>query len=101
MTIQLFCPNCNEIHELEDNQSGKRSRCTNCGQLFIVPSESFKKPKKVEPPKEIPPKDFTMLQPGDVVTIELSGGGGYGNPKKRRRELIEKDTIAGLVTKTM
>ncbi len=52
MTIELFCPNCNEIHGFEDSQSGKRTRCTNCGQLFIVPSESFRKPKKVEPPKE-------------------------------------------------
>jgi hypothetical protein len=52
MAIQFFCPNCNEIHELENAQSGKRSQCTNCGQFFIVPPESFRKPKKVEPPKE-------------------------------------------------
>jgi N-methylhydantoinase B/oxoprolinase/acetone carboxylase alpha subunit len=32
-----------------------------------------------------------------VVTIEVPGGGGYGNPEKRRRELIEKDIKAGLV----
>jgi hypothetical protein len=52
MTIQFFCPNCNEIIGFPDKHSGKRARCTNCGQLFIIPSESYKKPKKVEPPKE-------------------------------------------------
>jgi N-methylhydantoinase B len=52
----------------------------------------------VDPPKEIPPKDYVLLQPGDVVTIELPGGGGYGNPEKRRQELKEKDIRLGLVT---
>jgi len=52
MTIQFFCPNCNEIIGFPDKYSGKRARCTNCGQLFIIPSENYKKPKKVEPPKE-------------------------------------------------
>ena len=52
MTIQFFCPNCNEIIGFPDKQAGKRARCTSCGQLFIIPSESNKKPKKVEPPKE-------------------------------------------------
>ena len=53
----------------------------------------------VEPPKAMPPKDFTMLQPGDVVTIDLPGGGGYGRPEKRKQELIERDLKAGLITK--
>jgi N-methylhydantoinase B len=48
--------------------------------------------------REIPTKDFIPLQPGDVVTIEVPGGGGYGEPEKRRRELIEMDIKAGLVT---
>jgi N-methylhydantoinase B len=54
----------------------------------------------VDPPKAMPPKDFTLLQPGDVVTIDLAGGGGYGDPKRRKRELIERDLRAGLVTST-
>lgn len=49
--------------------------------------------------KEVQTKDFILLQPGDVVTIEVPGGGGYGRPEKRRRELIEQDIKAGLVTK--
>jgi len=52
MTIQFFCPNCNEIIGFTDKHCGKRARCTNCGQLFIIPSESYKKPKKVELTKE-------------------------------------------------
>jgi hypothetical protein len=52
MTIQFFCPNCNEIIGFTDKHCGKRARCTNCGQLFIIPSESYEKPKKVELPKE-------------------------------------------------
>ena len=52
MTIQFFCPNCNEIIGFPDKHAGKRARCTTCGRLFIIPSENYKKPKKVEPPKE-------------------------------------------------
>lgn len=49
--------------------------------------------------KEVQTKDFIRLQPGDKVTIEVPGGGGYGKPENRRRELIEQDIKAGLVTK--
>ncbi len=52
MTIQFFCPNCNEIIGFPDKHAGKRARCTTCGKLFIIPSENYKKPKKVELPKE-------------------------------------------------
>lgn len=52
MTIQFFCPNCNEIIGFADKHSGKRARCTNCGQLFVIPTEDYKKPKKVELSKE-------------------------------------------------
>jgi len=52
MTIQFFCPNCNAIIGFPDKHAGKRARCTSCGQLFIIPSENYKKTKKVELPKE-------------------------------------------------
>ncbi|HME43019.1 MAG TPA: hydantoinase B/oxoprolinase family protein [Syntrophorhabdales bacterium] len=54
----------------------------------------------VQPPKNIPPKDYTLLQPGDVLTIDLPGGGGYGNPGKRSPELMQKDIDMGLVSVT-
>jgi hypothetical protein len=52
MTIQFFCPSCNEIIGFPDKHAGRRARCTNCGQLFIIPSENYEKPKKVELPEE-------------------------------------------------
>jgi N-methylhydantoinase B len=54
----------------------------------------------VDPPKKIPSKDYILLKPGDLVTIELPGGGGYGKPENRKPELIEKDIKAGLITVT-
>jgi N-methylhydantoinase B len=32
-----------------------------------------------------------MLRKGDVVRLETSGGGGFGQPRTRSRELIERD----------
>jgi hypothetical protein len=52
MTIQFFCPSCNDIIGFPDKHAGRRARCTNCGQFFIIPSENYKKPKKVKLPEE-------------------------------------------------
>lgn len=38
------------------------------------------------------------LQPGDVLTIEDSGGGGFGPPGNRRREQLLRDLAENLVT---
>lgn len=38
------------------------------------------------------------LEPGDVVTFETAGGGGYGDPAKRPRTAIESDLRQGFVT---
>ena len=38
------------------------------------------------------------LQPGDRVTFELPGAGGYGPPRERDRELIAADIRDGLVS---
>ena len=53
MTIRFDCPNCNELIAFADKYSGKRAHCANCGQKFIIPSESKGKTKKIKPPKEI------------------------------------------------
>jgi N-methylhydantoinase B len=71
---------------------------TPCGGLLGGENGSLLK-MSVKPPRKIVPKDFVMLEPGDEVTIDVCGGGGYGDPKKRRKELIEKDKKAGLVTR--
>jgi N-methylhydantoinase B/oxoprolinase/acetone carboxylase alpha subunit len=31
------------------------------------------------------------LRAGDQVVIEISGGGGYGDPKSRDRDLVRRD----------
>lgn len=38
------------------------------------------------------------LKRGDIVTIETSGGGGFGDPLKRDRQRIAKDLADGMVT---
>ena len=53
MTIRFNCPNCNELIAFADKHSGKRAHCANCGQKFIIPSDSKGKTKKIKPPKEI------------------------------------------------
>jgi len=44
------------------------------------------------------PYGLTQLKPGDVVTIEAPGGGGYGHPLERDPEMVERDVAEGYVT---
>ncbi len=44
-------------------------------------------------------KSVLALQPGDVLTLESPGGGGYGDPGKRPDELIRRDLDEGYVTR--
>ena len=43
-------------------------------------------------------KDAFELRRGDIVTLALGGGAGYGRPMDRARERIEADTSEGYVT---
>jgi len=36
-------------------------------------------------------KDSIVLNPGDSLTVRTAGGGGYGDPRKRRTSLIKED----------
>jgi N-methylhydantoinase B len=38
------------------------------------------------------------LQAGDRVRMSTGGGGGYGDPKRRPVELVERDVIRGFVS---
>jgi N-methylhydantoinase B len=40
-----------------------------------------------------------LLQEGDIVQLETGGGGGYGPPAERARELVERDVMRGYVSK--
>jgi N-methylhydantoinase B len=44
------------------------------------------------------PYGLTQLQPGDVVTIDAPGGGGYGNPYDRDAEMLAGDIAEGYVS---
>lgn len=41
------------------------------------------------------PKRIVVLQPGDVVTLQTPGGGGFGKPAERPSAEIEADLTAG------
>jgi N-methylhydantoinase B len=45
----------------------------------------------------IPSKIATMLHPGDRVTVETAGGGGYGEPARRLPDLVTADIADGKV----
>ena len=44
------------------------------------------------------PYGLTQLKPGDVVTIDAPGGGGYGIPFEREPEMVEADVAEGYIT---
>ena len=37
--------------------------------------------------------------PGDVLVCNSAGGGGYGDPLKRERELVKRDVEYGYVSR--
>jgi N-methylhydantoinase B len=41
---------------------------------------------------------LTRLAPGDVVVMDAAGGGGYGDPRERDREMVTEDVRQGYVT---
>lgn len=41
---------------------------------------------------------LTQMKPGDVVTIDAPGGGGYGKPFERDPEMVLHDVIEGYVS---
>jgi N-methylhydantoinase B len=44
------------------------------------------------------PYGLTRLQPGDVVTMDAAGGGGYGFPAERDLEAVQQDVWEGRVS---
>jgi N-methylhydantoinase B len=43
--------------------------------------------------------DGIVVEPGDVVVIEGTSGGGYGDPRERPRSAIEQDVADGLLSR--
>jgi len=44
------------------------------------------------------PYGLTQVGPGDVVTMDAAGGGGFGDPLEREPELVENDVADGYVS---
>ena len=62
MTIEFNCPWCGALIAFDGKHSGKCAKCLSCERRFVVPAESFQKPRKVEPepsPKEDPIPGFS------------------------------------------
>ncbi len=43
--------------------------------------------------------DAELLETGDVFVVETGGGGGFGDPRARSRELVRRDVRADYVTR--
>lgn len=46
----------------------------------------------------VPGKASVDLEYGDVISFRLAGGGGYGDPKERRVDLVARDVRLGFVS---
>jgi N-methylhydantoinase B len=44
------------------------------------------------------PYGLTRLQPGDTVTMDAAGGGGFGDPRERDRNALARDLSEGKVS---
>lgn len=49
-------------------------------------------------PEEIGKIDIVELEPGDVVAFTSPSGGGFGDPLRRRVEMVQRDVRRGLVS---
>lgn len=45
----------------------------------------------------VPSKSEVALKAGDIVTLALGGGGGYGDPSRRDSALVEADLADGVI----
>ena len=44
------------------------------------------------------PYGLTQCAPGDLITMDAAGGGGYGDPFERELEAVENDVADGYVS---
>ena len=47
------------------------------------------------------PYGLTRLQPGDTVTMDAAGGGGFGDPRARDRDALARDLSEGKVSRAI
>lgn len=58
-----------------------------CGKVYLKSGQQLKS------------KGLQFIEPGEVVTLELPGGGGYGDPSERSQEELLVDIENGYVTR--
>lgn len=51
-TITFNCPKCKSLCAFKEAYIGRRARCLNCNQIFIVPATDNEKIQTIKPPKE-------------------------------------------------
>ncbi|MGA2914956.1 MAG: hypothetical protein ABSE89_02925 [Sedimentisphaerales bacterium] len=51
-SITFNCPNCKALCAFRDIYKGRRARCLQCNQIFIIPDKDGDSPKKIKQPKE-------------------------------------------------
>ena len=44
------------------------------------------------------PFGLTRMKPGDVITMDAAGGGGFGDPLDRDPEMVQNDVVQGFVS---
>ena len=47
---------------------------------------------------DLPSKCELRIEPGETLYFDTPGGGGYGDPEQRERDLVAKDLEEGLIT---
>jgi N-methylhydantoinase B len=92
---------CREIKILETecnfHFSGTRLKTAPWG-LFGGQAGARAEVKIKRAPDRTPPDRDTLLLPGDSVIIQTAGGGGYGPPAQRSRELVQRDVREGKIS---
>ncbi|MEN9761828.1 MAG: hypothetical protein RI906_1654 [Pseudomonadota bacterium] len=74
---------------------GSRTEYPALGYAGGLPAASRRYLVRGEP---VHAKGRYMLRPGELITIEDSGGGGFGDPRKRPLERVRADVAAGFVS---
>ena len=60
---------------------------------FLLTREGAKPKRLADKPSDVD------LAPGDTITVETPGAGGYGKPKRRAKEAIDQDRAGGKLSK--
>ena len=47
---------------------------------------------------DLPSKCEVRIEPGETLYFDTPGGGGYGDPKQRSRDLVARDLEEGLIS---